>query len=106
MSTHVNADGSDTDGVRVESEGEFVSNQIALAIVTSTALTVPASAVQVIVQADGMDVRYRLDGTAPTATVGVVLKNGTSIVLSKADAVASLWIQTAATAVLNVTYTL
>lgn len=107
MSIHVNPDGSNTDGVKVEPNGGFISHQIALAITASTQLTVPGKGeTQAVIQADGNDVRYRLDGTSPTATVGVILKNGTSIVLNMTDATAAKFIQTAATAVLNVTYTM
>jgi hypothetical protein len=40
MSQHPNADGSITDGVRVEAWGKFVSHQIGLSCTSVTQLTV------------------------------------------------------------------
>jgi len=67
-----------------------------------------AGANQAIIQADGNDIRYRIDGstTAPTAAVGVLLKNGTSMAFNMADALTLRFIQVAATAVVNAIYTM
>jgi hypothetical protein len=106
MALHVNGDGTFSDGVKIEGTGSFLSHQIGLACVTAVSLTVPAYAVNVIVQSEAQPARYRLDGIAPTATTGVVVPTNGLVVLSRADAVASLWIQTASAALLNVSYTL
>lgn len=104
MTTHVNADGSISDGVKVEAWGSVVGGQYGLSVASATALTVPAGAIQAIVQADGADVRMRLDGTNPTTTVGFLIKNGTTQTLSAADATAAKFIGTSAS--VNVIYTL
>lgn len=49
---------------------------IVLAATTVTSLTVPAGAVAAHIQADGATIRIRLDGQAPTATVGTRLDDG------------------------------
>ena len=53
MSIHPNADGSQTDGVKVEPWGKFVSHQLGLSVVAVAQRTVPAGCNQAIVQADG-----------------------------------------------------
>jgi hypothetical protein len=47
---------------------------------------------------------YRLDGTAPTASVGVQIPAGASVALNMADAAAALFIGSGAA--LAVTYTM
>jgi hypothetical protein len=49
-----------------------------LSVTTSavSTLTVPSNAVAAIIQADGNPVSITLDGTAPTATVGIRLDDG------------------------------
>ena len=111
MSIHQNPDGSVSDGVKIEANGNFVAHEIGVAVTASSGLAtvatqVTAGAKQVIVQADGNDIRYRLDGTAPTASVGVLIKNGTSQPFNMPDAAAARFIQVSATAVINATYTL
>ena len=49
---------------------------IALAAAGTASLTVPGGAVAAHVQADGATIRIRLDGQAPTATVGTRLDDG------------------------------
>ena len=49
---------------------------IALAAAGTASLTVPVGAVAAHVQADGATIRIRLDGQAPTATVGTRLDDG------------------------------
>jgi hypothetical protein len=108
---HQNPDGSLSDGVKVEANGSFIAHEIGVAVTVASSLAtvatqVTAGARQVIVQADGQDVRYRLDGTNPTAAVGVLIKNGTSQAFNMTDAAAAKFIQVSATAVINATYTL
>ena len=97
MSQHPNADGSITDGVKIEASGKFVSHQIGLAATSVVSLTVPASAIQAVVQADGQNLRITLDGTSPTTTSGFVIPNGTSITLSASDATNAKFISTSTT---------
>jgi hypothetical protein len=47
---------------------------------SSTALTVPAGATTAYITAEAQAVRYRDDGTAPTATVGQPLAVGTLLI--------------------------
>ena len=87
--------------------GQFMGHVLGVACAASAQITIPdIGARQVIIQADGADVRFRLDDTNPTASVGHLLKNGSSITLSAADAAAAKFIQVTATAVLNAWLTL
>ena len=49
---------------------------VPLAAAGTASLTVPANAVAAHIQADGATIRIRLDGAAPTATVGTRLDDG------------------------------
>lgn len=79
------------------------SSQFALGVVTSTALTVPATATQALVCVEGAAVRWADDGTAPTATVGQPLIIGQCKAWSGSLS-AIRFIQQAATATINVSY--
>ncbi len=77
----------------------------------STALTVPTTdsygnkmqPTMAVIVAEGQSVRWRDDGTAPTASVGMpVLANG--VLSYDGDLTRIRFIQTAATAKLNVSY--
>ena len=78
---------------------------------TATGLTVPARAPDgskqqatfAIITPEGQNVRWRDDGTAPTATVGMPLAAGTSLSYD-GDLKAIRFIQQAATGYLNVSY--
>lgn len=72
---------------------------------SSAALTVPSGATIAVVQAEGMDVRWRPDGatTAPTASVGMLLPAGAERVFDGGLS-AVRFIQTASGAVVNVSY--
>lgn len=72
-------------------------------LATAATLTVPGTATFAIVGAETVDVRWRDDGTAPTASVGMILFAGTYIELA-GDLSVIQFIQTAATAKLNVSY--
>lgn len=75
------------------------------ALSSSAALTVPSGATIAVVQAEGMDVRWRPDGatTAPTASVGMLLPAGAERVFDGGLS-AVRFIQTASGAVVNVSY--
>ena len=73
MPQHPNADGSITDGVKVEPWGKFVSQQLGLSVAAVGQLTVPAGRNQAVMQADGggtIAARFALDGTNPTTMLG------------------------------------
>lgn len=70
---------------------------------SSTAMTVPSGATIAVVQAEGADVRWRDDGTAPTASVGMSLPAGAERIFDASLAAVRL-IQTASGAVVNVSY--
>lgn len=70
---------------------------------TATSLTAPAVATSATIQAETQDIRWRDDGTDPTATVGMLLAAGESMHY-QGDLEALRLIETAASASLNVTY--
>ena len=69
----------------------------------STGLTVPATATYAIIQAEAQAVRWRDDGVAPTASVGMVIASGGEL---RYDGNLSTirFIEATATAKLNVSY--
>ena len=69
----------------------------------STALTVPTGATMALIVADTQAVRWRDDGTAPTASVGMPLAIGVSLSYD-GDLKAIRFIQQASSATLNVSY--
>lgn len=71
---------------------------------TSTALTVPTGATQVLVKVSGAVVRYRDDGTAPTASVGFPVDPGSVISYRVSPLSAVRFIQAAPTATLDILY--
>lgn len=74
-----------------------------LTAATSTALTVPAGSKYAIIQALTQNVRWRDDGTAPTAAIGIRLTAGADLFYT--GELANLrFIQEAATAEINVSY--
>lgn len=70
---------------------------------SAAALTVPAGAQRAVMVATGQSVRWRDDGTDPTATVGVVLPTNT-VFEYVGDLAAIKVIEATASAVLNVAY--
>lgn len=73
-------------------------------LTASTLLTVPAGANMAIIQAQAQAVRWRDDGVAPTATVGVRIAVNETLRYFGGSLTALRFIQEAATAVLNVSY--
>jgi len=71
----------------------------------STALTVPSGATAAVVTVESQAVRWRDDGTAPTAGAGQPLSAGQSMTIRGAAALAAVrFIEQAASAKLNVSY--
>lgn len=69
----------------------------------ATALTVPTGATTAIIQAEGNDIRWRDDGTDPTASVGQILYMGQQMTY-QASLAAIKFIQVSAGGIVNVTY--
>lgn len=66
--------------------------------------TIPAGAETVLLQCTGQNVRYRDDGTDPTTTIGMVLVANTIYEFTVAQIARMKLIETAATAVLNISF--
>lgn len=69
----------------------------------STALTVPTGATMALIVAETQAVRWRDDGVAPTASIGMPLATGVSLSYD-GDLKAIRFIQQLASATLNVSY--
>lgn len=80
------------------------TEQHGLGVVTSTALTVPLAAVAAEVCVSGAAVNFRMDGTAPTASVGMPIASGQCQQFCRAELLAVRFIQQSATAALDVAY--
>jgi hypothetical protein len=109
VSIHPNPDGSETEGVKIEPNAQFIAHAFVASLTSATALTGVAAAKaaganQAIVQAQTAAVFYRLDGTAPTASVGVQIPAGSSVALNMTDAANALFIS--ATGSLAVSFTM
>lgn len=70
---------------------------------SAAGLTVPAGATRARIVATAQPVRWRDDGTSPSGTVGMYLPVNTEMVYD-GDLTAIEFIETAASAVLNVSY--
>jgi hypothetical protein len=113
MSIHQNPDTSLTEGMKIEPNGTFVAHAFvavstsAVGIGASVAAAVTTGARQASCQAapGAVNILYRLDGTNPTTSVGVVIPAGQSVTLNMQDAAAALFIAASATT-LVVTYTM
>jgi hypothetical protein len=112
VSIHNNPDGSVTEGYKQEYNGTFVAHAFvatltsAVGIGSGVAAALAKGADQAVVQAVGNPVFYRLDGTAPTASVGVEIPAGQSVAFNMQDAANALFIQSGGTASLAVTFTM
>jgi hypothetical protein len=73
-------------------------------LTTAQALTVPDGTSFALIVATGTAVRWRDDGTDPTATVGMPLAVDKDLVYGSGQLSRLRFIETAATAVLNVSY--
>lgn len=79
-------------------------SQEALGVVAATALTIPAGATVAWITIEGQTVRFRCDGTAPTASSGSLLAVGSLTVFRVNGLAACKFIQTGATATIDVEY--
>ena len=69
----------------------------------ATGLTIPVGATVALIQAETQDVRWRDDGTAPTASVGMIIGAGTTLPYT-GNLSAIMLIQATASAKLNISY--
>lgn len=67
-------------------------------------LTVPTGTTWALIQAEGQNVRWRDDGTNPTASVGMRLLVGEELTYTGSSLASLKFIEEAASAKLNVTY--
>jgi len=72
-------------------------------LAVSTALTVPATAIYALIQTETKSVRFRDDGVAPTAAVGMPLLVGVQF-FYEGSLAAIRFIETSASATLNISY--
>ena len=84
--------------------GKPLGHQQITSLVAAAALTVPAGSRVALITCTGQNVRWRDDGTAPTALVGMVLKTTDPPLLYDGNLAAIKFFETAASAVLNVAY--
>lgn len=94
-------------GGKVRSLGycQITSLAAAKTLVTANCATgsVPTSGINyIVVTVEAQAVRYRADGTAPTATVGLPLAVGTQVVFALTDFTKLQFIESTAGAILNV----
>ena len=73
-------------------------------LTSSTALTVPSHASMALLQAETQNVRWRDDGTAPEATVGMLIFSGDMGFWYTGNLTAIRFIEATASAKLNVSY--
>lgn len=71
---------------------------------TATALTVAAGSKVALIQCEGQDVRWRDDGTSPTAAIGMRLYAGAAPFLYTGNLDTIEFIQVGATATMNINY--
>jgi hypothetical protein len=71
---------------------------------SAATLTVPAGTQFAMIQAESQNVRWRDDGTAPTASVGMILAAGSTLEYDGSSFASLKFIEVAASAKLNVTY--
>jgi hypothetical protein len=97
----------------IKDVSESFGYQQIVGLAASTALTVPTTQVNgqtgqrpviALLQAEGQAIRWRDDGTAPTAAIGMLLNVGDAPYPYDGDLAQIRFIQVAATATLNVSY--
>jgi hypothetical protein len=82
------------------------SSQYNLTVSAATFLTVPATARQCIVYVETANVRWTIDGTTPTSSVGHLLVSGQDVKFSGSAIMSNLqFFGVASTATLTVSYT-
>ncbi len=87
------------DGIYTEKGYQQITN-----LAASTALTVPSGAIYALVICTGQNVRWRADGTDPTASIGMPLNVGQALWFDASSISVVEFIEQAASAVLNINY--
>lgn len=82
----------------------LVGYQQITSLSTATALTVPTGATMALIQVSTQNVRYRGDGTNPTATVGQPLLVGAGLFYYATGLASLKFIEQTASASLDITY--
>lgn len=73
-------------------------------LAAAAALTIPAGCSVAVIQAEGQPVRWRDDGTNPTASVGMRILVGGELVYDATGLTTLRFIEEAASAKLNISY--
>lgn len=73
-------------------------------LAAATAPTVPVGTTMMLVMVEGQDVRWRDDGTAPTATVGMLVTVGQTLQYDAGQLAVLKFIEVAASAKCNLSY--
>lgn len=73
-------------------------------LTSAQGLTVPAGTIKAIIQPTGQAVRWRDDGTNPTATIGLEIAVGDVLEYGVTDFTKIKFIEVAPTAILNISY--
>jgi hypothetical protein len=82
-----------------------ISYQQITSLSAAAGLTVPTNAAGAVITAESQGVRWRSDGTDPTASVGMPLASGASITFStRAELLALKFIEQTTSAKLNIAY--
>jgi hypothetical protein len=71
---------------------------------SATALTVPTGAQYALIVCEVANVRWRDDGSAPTASVGMLLATGSTLIYEVGNLALIQFIQVSSGAILNVSY--
>lgn len=71
---------------------------------SAAGLTIPDGTVRIVVHAETQNVRWRDDGTDPTASIGMILTTTGELSYNSASLPRLKFIETAASAKINVTY--
>lgn len=71
---------------------------------SAAGLTIPAGTSIALIQAESQNVRWRDDGTNPTATVGMILMVGSTLEYTGSSFASVKFIEVAPSAILNVSY--
>lgn len=87
-----------------EGQRESLGYEQVTSIGSAKALTVPTGTKLILIQPETQAIRWRDDGTSPTASVGMVIAAGDTLVYTGSKPASIKVIETQATAKVNVTY--
>jgi hypothetical protein len=81
-----------------------ITNLTAAVTLSGAGITIPRGAETLLLQAEAQIVRYRDDGTAPTAAIGMQLIVGTMYEFTISEIANMQFIQATASATLNISF--